>query len=133
MFFRGLRKGKKRVSRIHLSEVAHWPNPEYTFGFTGWKSMEDRGTGMECLDKVVIPLQRKYSGAMTPGAEMLRIMGVPVCEFELRHADTFVWYECRHCSSCGCPSFTLDKLREMPTVIWEHLQFHAELCSKLER
>jgi hypothetical protein len=126
-------RGRWNLSRRRrLVRQSAQAEPEYHFGFTGWKSM-DGGTGMRCLEVVNLPRSSKsHAGAMEPGND-LRPQQVAVCRFELRHADEFCWYECAHCSACGCPSFPLSDLKEMPSNVLEHLQLHAELCSKLER
>ena len=131
-FFRADRRKQKRASRIHLSEVAYWREPEYIFGFTGWKSMDGK-SGMEALETLNIPTRAKHLSAIQPGVDFQIYPQPPICKFELRHADEFCWYECSHCKFCGCPSFPLSDLKDMPAEVMDHLKLHAELCSKLER
>ena len=114
---RGKKAGPPRSSRIYLSEVGYW-------------SQAERGSGMQCPPVLEIRPTPKAAG-VTEGVRSLIFQ--KTCRFDLRHADTFAWYECVHCKSCGCPSFSLDDLKDMPAEVLEHLKLHAELCSKLER
>lgn len=129
---RGKRGRPPKPSYMHLSEVGEWPESNYDFGITGVKSLEG-GTVMEAMDRINIPTERKMVGAMRPGIDVQVWPLMPVCHFELRHAEQFAWYECLHCQNAGCPSFDLSGLKEIPAEVWEYMKLHAELCAKLDR